>query len=52
MKVYILLDDSKSCYDAGGIYAGVFSSMEEVNEYLSRYDRFDRAMFSVEEEEI
>jgi hypothetical protein len=52
MKVYIVLDNSKDCYDAGGIYRGVFLSHADAVEDLAMFDRADRAMFEIIEEEM
>lgn len=52
MKVYVVLDDSKACYDAGGIYCEVFRTMEAAEEYLSKYGSYDRQDFQILEEEI
>jgi hypothetical protein len=55
MKVYVVLDDGKSCYDAGGIFVDVFQTLEEaeayLSKYLSNYGRYDQD-FSIEEVEI
>ena len=50
--VYIVLDNGKSCYDAGGIYCGVFGTREAAEAYLDRYDKFDRQYFEILEESV
>jgi len=52
MKVYVVLDNSKACYDAGGIYCEVFRSHESAEDYLSNYSDSDRLDFDILEEEI
>ena len=32
--VYVVTDESKSCYDAGGIFCGVFSCYETAAAYV------------------
>lgn len=34
--VFIVTDESKSCYDAGGIFVGVFSTYEQAKAYINR----------------
>ena len=38
MVVWVVTDESKSksCYDAGGIFCGVFSSYEMARDYVDR----------------
>lgn len=52
MKVYIVLDQIKACYDASDIFHGVYASREEAEESLSGYCKSDRECFDIEEEEI
>ena len=52
MVIYIVLDNSKECYDAGGIYYGVFESREDAEEELAKFDRVDRSYFEIIEEEL
>ena len=35
--VYVVTDESQSCYDAGGIFCGVFSSYEKAIAYVERF---------------
>ena len=35
-SVFIVTDESKSCYDAGGIFLGVFSTYEQAKAYIDR----------------
>ena len=35
--VYVVTNESKSCYDAGGIFCGVFSSYEMAIAYVERF---------------
>jgi hypothetical protein len=52
MIVYIVLDDSKAGYDAGGIYSGVFATKEEAEIYIGGYSKIDQGDFEILEEEI
>lgn len=52
IKVYVVVDDSKSCYDAGDMYRSVHGSLEEAEKTLSVFDKRDRANFDIYEEEI
>lgn len=36
MVVWVVTDESKSCYDAGGLFCGVFSSYENAIAYVER----------------
>lgn len=36
-SVFIVTDESKSCYDAGGVFVGVFSTYEQAKAYIDRY---------------
>lgn len=35
-SVFIVTDESKSCYDAGGIFIGVFYTYEKAKAYIDR----------------
>lgn len=35
-KVYVVTDESKSCYDAGGIFIGAFSTYEQAKAHIDR----------------
>lgn len=52
MKVYVVTYEGKACYDASGIFHGVFASREAAEESLSGYDREGRVQFLIEEYEI
>lgn len=52
MRVYVVLDDSKACYDAGGIFVDVFQTQEEAEDYIGKFGRHDQGDFSIEEVEI
>ena len=52
MKVYIVLDDSRACYDAGGIFVEAFQTREEAESYLGKFGRYDQGYFYIEEVEI
>ena len=36
-RVFVVTDESKSCYDAGGIFVGVFSNYEQAKAYINRF---------------
>ena len=36
-SVFVVTDESKSCYDAGGIFVGVFSTYEQAKAYIDRF---------------
>lgn len=52
MKVYVVLDDSQACYDAGGIFVDVFQTLEEAEAYIGKYGKYDQQSFSIEEVDI
>jgi len=52
MKVYIVIDDSKACYDAGGIYCDCFLTKEAAEDFLSGYSKYDRQDFYILEEDL
>ena len=35
-SVFVVTDESKSCYDAGGIFVGVFSTYDQAKAYIDR----------------
>lgn len=37
-SVFVVTDESKSCYDAGGIFVGVFSTYDQAKAYIDRFD--------------
>ena len=37
MVVYVVTDESKSGYDAGGVFCGVFSCYETAAAYVERF---------------
>ena len=41
MTVYIVVDDSQSCYDAGGIFVAVFSTREKAELYIKGNDMYE-----------
>ena len=34
--VFVVTDESKSCYDAGGVFVGAFSTYEQAKAYIDR----------------
>lgn len=52
MYIYIVLDNSKSCYDAAGIYVEVFGTLIEAKEFINKYDNYDRQYFEIIKESI
>lgn len=52
MEVYIILDNSKDCYDAGGIYFGVYATKEDAEKDLENFDTWDRKCFEIIKEVI
>ena len=52
MTVYIVLDNRRACYDAGGIYCECFSTREGAENFLSGYSKYDRQDFEILEEEV
>jgi hypothetical protein len=53
MKVFVVLDDSKSSYDAGGIFHSVHATYAQaVADISNGRGSYDHDMFSIEEEEI
>lgn len=34
--VFVVTDESKSCYDAGGVFVGVFSTYDQAKAYIDR----------------
>ena len=47
--VYVVTDESKACYDAGGIFCGVFSSYETAAAYVERFGGVIGRDFDIEE---
>jgi hypothetical protein len=47
-----VLDNSKSCYDAAGIYVEVFGTLIEAKEFINKYDNYDRQYFEIIKESI
>lgn len=47
--VYVVTDESKSCYDAGGVFCGVFSSYEKARAYVERFGGVIGRDFDIEE---
>ena len=39
--IYIVVDDSKSCYDAGGIFVAVFSTLENAELYVKGHSDYE-----------
>ena len=52
MVVWVVTDESKSCYDAGGIFCGVFSSYEKARDYVDRLGGVLGRDFDITEEII
>ena len=50
--VYVVTDESKSCYDAGGVFCGVFSSYEKASAYVERFGGMIGRDFDIVEEII
>ena len=50
--VWIVTDESKSCYDAGGIFIGVFSTYEKAAEYVKKFDGVIGRDYDITEETI
>lgn len=48
-KVFIVLDDSKACYDAGGIFYSAHATLEEAQDEINRFGECDRQIFTIEE---
>ena len=52
MKIFIILDNSKDCYDAGGIYYDCFLTREEAEKELQKFESVYRKCFEILEEEL
>ena len=52
MKVYVVLDHGKACYDAGSIYCGVYLTRAAAEESISGYEVGDRKAFEIIEEDV
>ena len=50
--VWVVTDESKSCYDAGGIFVGVFSTYEKAAEYVKKFDGVIGRDYDITEETI
>lgn len=50
--VWVVTDESKSCYDAGGIFVGVFSTYEKAVEYVKKFDGVIGRDYDITEETI
>ena len=50
--VWVVTDESKSCYDAGGIFVGVFSTYEKAAEYVKKFDGVIGRDYAITEETI
>ena len=51
-SVFIVLDNSKDCYDAGGIYFGVYSTRQLAEDSVSGFDVVDKSSFEIIEETL
>lgn len=47
--VYVVTDESKSCYDSGGVFCGVFSCYETAAAYVDRFGGVIGQNFDIEE---
>lgn len=45
--MFIILDQSKDCYDAGDIFLDAVNTKEEVKQYFKNFDKNDLNLFSV-----
>lgn len=52
ITVWVVTDESKSCYDAGGIFVGVFSTYEKAAEYVKKFDGVIGRDYDITEETI
>lgn len=50
--VYVVTDESKSCYDGGGVFCGVFSCYETARSYVERFGGVIGRDFDIVEEII
>lgn len=50
ITVWVVTDESKSGYDAGGIFIGVFSSRENAIEYIKKFNGVVGRDFDITEE--
>ena len=50
--VFVVTDESKSGYDAGGVFCGVFSSYETASAYVERFGGMSGRDFDIVEEII
>lgn len=49
MNIYLVLDDSKDCYDCSDRFMEAFMTREEADNYIMRYSPSDREDLKVEE---
>ena len=52
VTVWVVTDESKSGYDAGGIFVGVFSTYEKAAEYVKKLDGVIGRDYDITEETI
>lgn len=52
VKVYIVVNNGKACYDCSGVFEGVFRTREKAEQYLQKWNKYDRQYFDIEEHEI
>ena len=52
VTVWVVTDESKSDYDAGGIFVGVFSTYEKAAEYVKKFDGVIGRDYDITEETI
>lgn len=51
-SIFVVTDESKACYDAGGIFVGVFSTYEQAKAYIDRFNGKLGVDFDITEEFI
>ena len=52
ITVWVVTDESKSGYDAGGIFVGVFSTYEKAADYVKKFDGVIGRDYDITEETI
>lgn len=52
VAVWVVTDESQSCYDAGGIFVGVFSTYEKAAEYVKKFGGVIGRDYDITEETI
>ena len=52
MKVYIVLDQSQACYDAGDVFRGAYSTQELAERSINMFAEYDWMTFDIEEHEL